>query len=72
MSITIYVLHDSDAREKYIWHAASRHDPAARIKALKLLGPGSLGYLYRGPTGVDKMELLGGVHRPAAKERGDG
>lgn len=69
MAVTIYVLHDSDPRETYIWHADSRHDPAARIKALRLLRPGSQGYLYRGPTGVDKMEFIGGVHRPAAKEK---
>lgn len=70
MAVTIYVLHDSDARETYIWHAASRHDPAARIKALHLLGE-SLGYLYRGPTGIDKMEYIGEIKRPA-KENGDG
>lgn len=64
MAVTIYVLHDNETRDTYIWHAAKRHDPAARIKAMKLLGPGSLGYLYRGPTGVDKMDSLGVIHRP--------
>lgn len=76
MPITIYVLHDSESRQTYIWHASGRNDGVARIKSLNLLGPGSLGYLYRGPTGVDKMESLGTVHRPSrarpAKEKGDG
>lgn len=68
MAVTIYVLFENGNRDAYIWHEPNRHDPAARIHAMKILEPGSTGYLFRGPTGVDKMEPLGKVQGRTRKE----
>jgi len=55
--VTLYMLYDNMADRAYLWTVAAKDDQAAILKAKKIL-KGSLGKLFRGPTGIDEMDRV--------------
>lgn len=53
--MTLYMAYDRMRDRAYLWSMPTQDDMAAILKAKGLLR-GSLGSLFRGPTGVDEMK----------------
>ena len=55
--MTLYMAYDRMRDRAYLWSTPTQDDQAAILKAKGLLS-GSLGSLFRGPTGVDEMTQI--------------